>query len=62
MQALVSAHSGLRWIALVLLVFAIINAFTAKKLREKAQNGQFVYHDYFSYPIVIGFGIVLYFQ
>lgn len=35
MQALVSAHSGLRWIALILLLFAIINAFTAKDFQKK---------------------------
>jgi hypothetical protein len=35
MQALVSAHSGLRWIALFLLVFAIFNAFTAKNYEKK---------------------------
>lgn len=35
MQALVSAHSGLRWIALLLLIFAIINAFTAKSYEKK---------------------------
>ena len=35
MHALVSAHSGLRWIALFLLVFAIFNAFTAKNYEKK---------------------------
>jgi len=35
MQALVSAHSGLRWIALILLLLAIINAFTAKDFQKK---------------------------
>lgn len=31
MNALIHAHSGLRWIALALLVFAIINAFLGRK-------------------------------
>ena len=35
MQALISAHSGLRWIALLLLVLAIFNAFTAKDYEKK---------------------------
>ncbi len=35
MNILVSAHSGLRWIALVLLLLAISNAFTAKTYEKK---------------------------
>lgn len=35
MQALISAHSGLRWIALLLLLLAIVNAFTAKSYEKK---------------------------
>jgi hypothetical protein len=35
MQALISAHSGLRWIALLLLLLAIYNAFTAKDYGKK---------------------------
>jgi len=35
MNILVSAHSGLRWIALVLLLLAIYNAFTAKDYEKK---------------------------
>ena len=35
MQALISAHSGLRWIALLLLLLAIFNAFTAKDYEKK---------------------------
>ncbi|MEN9421219.1 MAG: hypothetical protein ACO29Z_00925 [Crocinitomicaceae bacterium] len=35
MNILVSAHSGLRWIALVLLLLAIYNAFTAKEYEKK---------------------------
>lgn len=31
MNALIHAHSGLRWIALALLIFAIINAFLGRK-------------------------------
>ena len=35
MQALISAHSGLRWIALLLLLLAIFSAFTAKSYEKK---------------------------
>ncbi|MEN9744128.1 MAG: hypothetical protein RLZZ65_1933 [Bacteroidota bacterium] len=35
MNILVSAHSGLRWIALILLLLAIFNAFTAKSYEKK---------------------------
>lgn len=35
MNILVSAHSGLRWIALILLLVAIYNAFTAKNYEKK---------------------------
>lgn len=35
MNILVSTHSGLRWIALVLLLLAIYNAFTAKEYEKK---------------------------
>jgi ABC-type xylose transport system permease subunit len=30
MNALIHAHSGLRWVALILIIFAIINAFSKK--------------------------------
>ena len=29
------AHSGLRWVAIILLLLAIVNAFTAKKFEKK---------------------------
>ena len=35
MNILVSTHSGLRWIALILLLLAIYNAFTAKNYEKK---------------------------
>ncbi len=35
MNILVSAHSGLRWIALILLLLAIYNAFTVKNYEKK---------------------------
>jgi membrane protein DedA with SNARE-associated domain len=35
MQALISAHSGLRWTALLLLLLAIFNAFTANSYEKK---------------------------
>ena len=35
MQALISAHSGLRWIALLMLLLAIFNAFTSKNYEKK---------------------------
>lgn len=39
-EALKSAHSGLRWVALILILWAIFNAFTSKEFnkREKLVN------------------------
>ena len=39
-EALKSAHSGLRWVALILILWAIYNAFTSKEFnkREKLVN------------------------
>ncbi|MFM7007122.1 MAG: hypothetical protein ACKOWX_07695 [Flavobacteriales bacterium] len=59
MQALVSAHSGLRWIALVLLIFAIINAFTAKNYEKKHRMVNLFTMITFHTQLLLG--LVLYF-
>lgn len=59
MQALVSAHSGLRWIALLLLLLAIINAFTAKNYEKKHRLVNLFSMITFHTQLVLG--IILYF-
>ena len=59
MQALVSAHSGLRWIALLLLIFAIFNAFTAKSYEKKHRMVNLFTMITFHTQLVLG--IILYF-
>ena len=59
MQALVSAHSGLRWIALVLLIFAIFNAFTAKSYEKKHRMVNLFTMITFHTQLLLG--LVLYF-
>ena len=59
MQALVSAHSGLRWIALILLLLAIINAFTAKNYEKKHRLVNLFTMITFHTQLVLG--IILYF-
>ena len=59
MQALVSAHSGLRWIALLLLLLAIINAFTAKNYEKKQRLVNLFTMITFHTQLVLG--IILYF-
>ena len=59
MQALVSAHSGLRWIALLLLLLAIINAFTAKNYEKKHRLVNLLSIITFHTQVVLG--IILYF-
>ena len=59
MQALVSAHSGLRWIALLLLLVAIINAFTAKNYEKKHRLVNLFSMITFHTQLVLG--IILYF-
>jgi uncharacterized membrane protein AbrB (regulator of aidB expression) len=59
MQALVSAHSGLRWIALVLLIFAIFNAFTAKSYEKKHRMVNLFTMITFHTQLLLG--VVLYF-
>ena len=59
MQALVSAHSGLRWIALLLLLLAIINAFTAKNYEKKHRLVNLFTMITFHTQLVLG--IILYF-
>ena len=36
-EALKSAHSGLRWVALALILWAIFNAFTSKEFNKRAK-------------------------
>ncbi len=59
MQVLVSAHSGLRWIALLLLLLAIINAFTAKNYEKKHRLVNLFTMITFHTQLVLG--IILYF-
>jgi hypothetical protein len=59
MQALVSAHSGLRWIAVLLLLLAIINAFTAKNYEKKHRLVNLFTMITFHTQLVLG--IILYF-
>ncbi len=59
MQALVSAHSGLRWIALLLLLVAIINAFTAKNYEKKHRLVNLFSMITFHTQLVLG--IILYY-
>ena len=59
MQALVSAHSGLRWIALLLLLLAIISAFTAKNYEKKHRLVNLFSMITFHTQLVLG--IILYF-
>ena len=59
MQALVFAHSGLRWIALLLLLLAIISAFTAKNYEKKHRLVNLFTMITFHTQLVLG--IILYF-
>jgi hypothetical protein len=59
MQALISAHSGLRWIALLMLLLAIFNAFTAKKYEKKHRLVNLFTMITFHTQLLIG--LVLYF-
>ena len=59
MQALVSAHSGLRCIALLLLLLAIISAFTAKNYEKKHRLVNLFTMITFHTQLVLG--IILYF-
>jgi hypothetical protein len=59
MQALISAHSGLRWIALLLLVLAIVNAFTSKDYEKKHRLVNLFTMITFHIQLVLG--LILYF-
>ncbi len=59
MHALISAHSGLRWIALLMLLLAIFNAFTAKKYEKKHRLVNLFTMITFHTQLLIG--LVLYF-
>jgi uncharacterized membrane protein len=60
MQALISAHSGLRWIALLLLLLAIFNAFTAKSYEKKHRLVNLFTMITFHTQLLIG--LVLYYK
>ena len=57
MNILVSAHSGLRWIALVLLLLAIYNAFTAKEYEKKHRLVNLFTMITFHIQLLIGIGL-----
>lgn len=59
MQALISAHSGLRWIVLLLLLLAIVNAFTAKSYEKKHRLINLF--TLISFHIQLVLGLILYF-
>jgi len=59
MQALISAHSGVRWIALLMLLLAIFNAFTAKDYEKKHRLVNLFSMITFHTQLVLG--IILYF-
>jgi hypothetical protein len=60
MQALISAHSGLRWIALLMLLLAIFNAFTAKDYEKKHRLVNLFTMITFHIQLLIG--LVLYYN
>jgi len=57
---LVSSHSGLRWIVLILLVYAIFNAFTAKNSYEKKDKMINLFAMIFLHVQLL-LGLILYF-
>lgn len=59
-QILVSSHSGLRWIVLILLVYAIFNAFTAKNSYEKKDKMINLFAMIFLHVQLL-LGLILYF-
>jgi hypothetical protein len=59
-SALSHAHSGLRWVVLFLLVFAIFNAFTRKTVYEKKDKMIYLFSMVFLH-IQLLIGLVLYF-
>jgi len=59
-SALSHAHSGLRWVVLFLLVFAIFNAFTRKTVYEKKDKMIYLFSMVFLH-IQLLIGLALYF-
>jgi|TARA_R110000737_G_scaffold50259_1_gene71219 NADH:ubiquinone oxidoreductase subunit 5 (subunit L)/multisubunit Na+/H+ antiporter MnhA subunit len=57
-EALKHAHSGFRWIILILLVFAIFNAFTRKDVYEKKDRMIYLF-TMISMHIMLLVGLVL---
>lgn len=59
LSGLQHAHSGLRWIVLCLLVFAIFNAFTRKDKFEKKDKMIYLFTMIFMHiQLLIGLGLV----
>jgi heme A synthase len=59
-QILVSSHSGLRWIVLILLVYAIFNAFISKNSYEKRDKMINLFAMIFLHVQLL-LGLILYF-
>lgn len=57
-EALKHAHSGFRWVILILLVFAIFNAFTRKNVYEKKDKMIYLF-AMIAMHLMLVFGIVL---
>jgi hypothetical protein len=60
-NGLVHAHSGLRWVVLVLLVAAIIHAFLKKDFGLNKQNRKLALFAMISVHVQLLIGLVLYF-
>jgi cytochrome bd-type quinol oxidase subunit 2 len=60
-NVLVHAHSGLRWVVLVLLVAAISHAFLKKDFGLNKQNRKFALFAMISVHVQLLIGLVLYF-
>lgn len=60
-SALLHAHSGLRWVVLILLVFAIFNASTRKTVYEKKDKMIYLLSMVFLH-IQLLIGLILYFM
>jgi hypothetical protein len=62
MNGLIHAHSGLRWIALVLLLISVVNAFSKKRKNSFTQSDKKLYlFTLISIHLQLVIGLVLYF-
>ncbi|MEN9699239.1 MAG: hypothetical protein RLZZ301_437 [Bacteroidota bacterium] len=57
MNALIAAHSGLRWIALLLLVVALVQAYTSKNYEKKNKLTALFTLISFHTQLLIGLGL-----